>query len=40
MNKYFIAALCALLLCITAVSALGDDTWGQEPLCFTGDVYA
>ena len=40
MNKYFIAALCALLLCMTAVSALGDDTWGQEPLCFTGDVYA
>lgn len=39
MRKLFSFVLCLALL-LTAVSALADGTWGQEPLCFTGDVYA
>ena len=39
MRKLFSFILCLALL-LTAVSALADGTWGQEPLCFTGDVYA
>ena len=39
MNKILCLALC-LLVALAALPALADDTWGQEPLCFTGDVYA
>ena len=39
MRKLFSFILCLALL-LTAVSALADGTWGQEPLCFTGDMYA
>ena len=36
MRKLFSFILCLALL-LTAVSALADGTWGQEPVCFTDD---
>ncbi len=39
MKKTLSVILC-LLFVISAGCALADGAWGQEPLCFTGDVYA
>ncbi len=38
--KRIVSAFLCLALCLTGVCALGEGSWGQEPLCFTGDVYA
>ncbi len=37
MKQLIGAALVLLMLCCTV---LAEETWGQDPLCFTGDVYA
>ena len=39
MNRVICVLFC-VLLCLTACAAQGEGTWGQDPLCFTGDIYA
>ncbi len=32
--------ICTLALCLLCAAAQAEEGWGQEPLCFTGDIYA